>query len=374
MHMNTSSSAAHGRRDLQGHSIEVADKTLIFRSLMIPDATPTGAQLLLAAGFTQPEKKASVLHLLLHGGLENIRLDEHVELRDSTRKFVVLEDEDGFQFTIDSVRFDWQFRIISGGQLRRLGHVPADRDIYLALPDDVERVIEEHELVDLSMPHFAAFETRQRTWKLNVQGVLLVAHEPTIIVRQAIKDAGFDPAKNWIIILRVRGQPKQEVGLDYVIDLRMPGIEKLRLTPREVNNGEVLAEPRREFALLEVDESFLDGLGLRWDTIMDEKRRWLLIQDHPVPAGFTADRTLIALEIPHTYPSAQIDMFYTWPPLALRSGRAIDRTQLSATILKLPFNGWSRHRGAQSLWNPESDNVATHLALVESALMKEVGE
>ena len=373
-HMNTSPDAAHGRSDFQGHPIEVADTSLSFRHLVIPESAPTGAQLAAAAGFMPPAGHVSVMHMLLHGELENIRLDEHVDLEGSTRKFVVVQEEPGFEFTIDSVRFDWPFRLISGGQLRKLAQVPAEREIYLALPDGVERVIERHELVDLSAPHCAAFKTREHTWKLNVQGVLLVLHEPTIVVRQAIKDAGFDPSKNWIIILRVHEQPKREVGLDYVIDLRTPGIDKLRLTPREVNNGEAVARPRREFALLEVDERFLDASGLWWETLIDEKRRWLLLHDYPVPLGFTAARTLLALEVPLTYPNAQIDMFYTRPPLALKTGRAIDRTQVSALIQKLPFNGWSRHRGQLSPWNPESDNVATHLALVESAMMKEVGE
>ncbi len=211
-------------------------------------------------------------------------------------------------------------------------------------------------------------------YKLNVQGVVLTVHEPTIMVRQAMKDAGFDPSKNWIIILRVHDQPKKEVDLDYIIDLRTPGIEKLRLTPREVNNGEAGALPRRGFALLDIDERFLNGLDLLWETIIDGERRWLLIYDHPVPVGFTVQHVLLAFEIPLTYPGAQIDMFYTNPPLVLKSGRAIDRTQVSAAILGMPFNGWSRHRGEQSKWNPVSDNVSTHLALVESAMAKEVGE
>lgn len=211
-------------------------------------------------------------------------------------------------------------------------------------------------------------------YKLNVQGVLLTVHEPTIVVREAMKDAGFDPSKNWIIILRVRDQPKKEVDLNYVIDLRTPGIEKLRLTPREVNNGEAVASPRRKFALLDIDEHFLNSLDLWWETIVDGERRWLLIYDYSVPVGFTVQHVLLALEIPLTYPGAQIDMFYMNPRLALKSGRAIDRTQVSATILGMSFNGWSRHRGEQSKWNAASDNVSTHLALVESAIAKEVGE
>lgn len=369
MTLDTSTAAGGAAR-----TIAVAGPSLVFQDIPIAYGdSPTGRQLAVLAGF-KPEQAVTVMQIRPHGELEDIRLDDQIDLREATPTFVVVEADRGIEFTIDSVRFDWPAPVISGGQLRKLGHVPADREIYLELPGDVERVIEEHDLVDLAAPHSHTFKTRELSWKLNVQGVLLVVHEPTITVRQAITDAGFDPSKNWIIILRVRGQPKQEVGLDYVIDLRTPGIEKLRLTPREVNNGEAVAKPRREFALLGADERFLDCLGLWWEAVIDQKRRWLLIYDYPVPVGFTAERTLLALEIPLTYPSAQIDMFYTRPPLALGSGRAIDRTQVSAVILGLPFNGWSRHRGAQSPWNPESDNVATHLALVESAMMKEVGE
>jgi hypothetical protein len=357
----------------KGHTIAIAGLSLAFRQVTILDKILTGRHLAQAAGL-ESAQDAVVLEVLANGELEDIRPDEQVDLGESTGKFVIVQSDRSFRFTIDADRFDWPARVISGGQLRKLGHLPADREIYLELPGPVERLIDEHELVDLGAPGVEMFKTRKRSWKLNVQGVVLVVHEPTITVRQAIKDAGFDPSKNWIIILRVRGQPKQEVGVEYVIDLRTPGIEKLRLTPREVNNGEAVAKPRRQFALLEADERFLDGLGLWWETVIDAKRRWLLMHEYPVPAGFTTERTLLALEIPLTYPSAQIDMFYSRPPLALKSGRAIDRTQVSAVITGLAFNGWSRHRGAQSPWNPESDNVATHLALVESAMAKEVGE
>jgi len=353
--------------------IAIAGLSLVFDKATIPNTNPTGQELAGAAGF-KSEQKVTVLEVQPHGELDDILPEETVDLCDSTRQFVIVESGRLFHFTIDADRFDWPARIISGGQLRKLGHVPADREFYLELPGPVERVIGEHDLEDLDAPHAEAFKTRQRSWKLNVQGVVLVIHEPMITVRRAIKDAGFDPSKNWIIILRVRGQPKQEVGLDYVIDLRTPGIEKLRLTPREINNGEAVVKPRREFALLAADERFLDGLGLWWETIVDQKRRWLLIHDYPVPAGFTTERIQLALDIPLTYPSAQIDMFHSRPPLALKSGRAIDRTQVSAVIQGLAFNGWSRHRGALSTWNPDTDNVATHLALVESAMVKETGE
>ena len=355
------------------HIVAIAGFSLTFHDHHIPEGSPTGAQLAAVAGF-KPEQAATVLEMLANGELEDRRPDERLDLWESTRKFVIVESDRSYKLTLDGTRVDWPCRVISGGQLRKLGQVSAAREIYQDLPGNAERIIGDNDLADLGAQKVEVFKTRKRTWKLNVQGVLLTLDESSIVVRAAVQKAGFDPTKNWIIVLRVRDQPKREVGLDEVIDLRTPGIEKLRLTPKEVNNGEAAVKPRRQFALLDVDLHFLNGLGLWWETVIDAGRRWLLIHDYPVPHGYTTSRTLLALEIPLTYPGAQIDMFYTHPPLALKTGRAIDRTQVSASIQGQPFNGWSRHRGELSKWNPATDNVSTHLALVESALAKEVGE
>src|SRR5262249_12317633 len=90
-------------------------------------------------------------------------------------------------------------------------------------------------------------------WKLNVQNVVIEVKKPEIKVRAAIVDAGFSIETPWIIVLKVAGEPRREVGLDDVIDLRKPGIEKLRLTPKQINNGEGARPLRREFALLPKD-------------------------------------------------------------------------------------------------------------------------
>lgn len=352
------------------HTIQVSGLSLVFHDVTVSTLTPTGKQLAAAAGYSL-EGEATVMEVLANGELEGIRPSEAANLHASTRKFVIVQSDRIYKFLIDETPYEWPSPIISGGQLRKLGHVPTDLGVYLA--DAVERVIHNHDLVDLDAPGVERFKTRQHEWKLNVQGVVLVVHHPTIVVRDAIKDAGFDPTTPWIMVLRVQGQGKREVGLSDVIDLRTAGIEKLRLTPKEVVNGEAPLTPRRMFDLLDVDERFLNGMGLRWETVTDHGRRWLLIHDYPVPTGFTAESTVLALEIPLTYPGAQIDMFYTYPALALKSGRAIPNADVSQVIHGITFNRWSRHRGQQSPWQPATDNVATHLALVESAMVKETG-
>ena len=207
-----------------------------------------------------------------------------------------------------------------------------------------------------------------------MQGVLLKLNAPTIVVREALIQAGFNPDQGWQIFLKIVGQTKQAVQLTTEVDLRTPGIEKLRLTPKDVNNGEAPPALCRMFALLDIDETHLNRLGQRWETIIEADRRWLLLHDYPLPVGYSVAHTKLALEVPPTYPGAQIYGFYAYPPLALSSGRTIESTQLRGVLLGVEYHGWSRNRGPGAPWSPTTDNVVTQLALVDAALAKEVGE
>jgi len=207
-------------------------------------------------------------------------------------------------------------------------------------------------------------------WKLDVQGVVIDSPHPEIVVRNAIKQAGFNPDTPWIMVLKVAGEPKREVDLSFVIDLRHKGIEKLRLTPKQINNGEMNNQRRAEFALLPQDEQHLDQFGARWETLMDAGRRWLIIRNYPLPSGYRARVADIAIEVPVSYPTAQLDMFYCHPPLTLLSGAAIPQTQHTETIMGLPFQRWSRHRQWDAAW----DTLATHLALIDESLRREVSQ
>lgn len=354
-------------------TIAVADATLNYRRVPIADLTPTGAQLAEAAGFRSAENIV-VMHLLAAGDLEDVRPTETVDLATGTRKFVIVQSDRSYLATINGQRFDWPAGVISGAVVRKLGGIAADHGIFLERGDLADHPVSDVDLITLDGPGVESFVSREKTWELNVQGVRLTLDEPKIKVRDAMRKAGFDVGQAWLIFLKVEGQPKLAVDLEYVIDLRTPGIEKLRLTPKDVNNGEAPPTPRRDFALLDADDTYLDSIGLKWETVLDQQRRWLLLHNYPVPEGYAPRRTTLALEIPPMYPSAQIDMFYTHPPLMLTSGRAIPATQVRAPIFGIEYHGWSRHRSGGSQWNPASDNVASQMALVEAAIAKELGQ
>jgi hypothetical protein len=110
------------------------------------------------------------------------------------------------------------------------------------------------------------------------------------------------------------------------------------------------------------------------DAVAGATRRWLLIHGYSLPSGFSQAKVLLALEIVLDYPAAQIDMFYFLPFVSLANGQEVLSTQVRAAIKGATFQGWSRHRSGSSAWDPNSDSVQTQLALVESCLVKELGE
>jgi len=377
--MQTTTSTGEGRNPSEDngavirHAIDVADQTLTYRQVSIDDLTPTATQLALAAGFKSVEG-ISVLQVLPTGDLENVRPNETVDLRRETGRFIIVESDRAYRLTIDDQRFDSPCRIVSGGLLRKLGQVPTNKVIYFERQDQPDRQVHDQDLVDLDAAGVESFVSRKLVWKLNVQGVVLELFAPTIVVREALVEAGFNPDQGWHIFLKIIGQQKKQVELTTLIDLRTPGIEKLRLTPKDVNNGEASVMPCRAFALLDIDETHLNRLGLKWETLIETERRWLLLHNYPLPAGYTVAHSKVALEIPPTYPGEQIYGFYAYPPLALSSGREIASTQLRGVLLGVEYHGWSRNRGPAAPWDANIDNVVTQLALVDAALAKEVDE
>lgn len=132
--------------------------------------------------------------------------------------------------------------------------------------------------------------------------------------------------------------------------------------------------PRREFTILEKDETHLEERGLYWETFVDAGRRWLLLGNFVLPDGYNAQVVNIAIEVPPTYPRSEIDMFHCYPHLALKSGHEIPQTSVRTSIGGRSFQRWSRHLNGQTRWNPATDSVMTHIAVVEAAILKEVGE
>jgi hypothetical protein len=348
------------------------DETLNFRDLEVAHVNPSGAQILEAACVARID--ALLLQRLPSGELESIRMAETPDLNASA-EFILSFGDRTYSMSLNDAQLVWAARHISGATLRKLGQVPGSLDLILLRGSEEPQVLEPDTVVDLGRPGVEKFVTRAKTWKLRVQGVTLDYDVSHVMVGDAMKRAGFDPSKAWEIFLLVAGQPKRKVDVNFDLDLTTPGIERIRLMQRNVDNGDASSSTtRREFNLLAVDEAYLNGIGLKWETVNRDGRRWLLIQAYPLPPGYKPAIATLALDIPKDYPQAQIDMFYFAPAVARCDGVAIPNTQVTAAIEGVQFQGWSRHRNGANPWDPFTDNVATQLALVEYSLGREFGE
>ncbi|AFL50662.1 hypothetical protein ABIE78_003543 [Sinorhizobium fredii] len=354
----------------RGLFIEVAGTDLVFRPVSIADRSPTGRQIL---GYCDvaPREEYIVLQWLSEGDVEEVRSDETVNLDGQTAaKFIVSKADRLYRFFLNDRSLSWPDRSISEAALRILGKIPSAELLYVRREVESDRPIEVGSSLPLADLGVESVYSRLAQWDLNVQGVTVKFDRPDVLVRDALVKAGFNPEQGWIIVLKTR-DGKRQVTIDEMVDLRSPGIEKLRLTPREINNGEV-PQSRRQFRLLPVDEEGLTARGLRWETFVDGARRWLVLHAMELPPGYAVASTSIAIEIPSSYPTAELDMFYCYPQLSRQDGMTIPQTQVTEAIEGRGFQRWSRHRGAIAPWRPGLDNVITHLALVEAALLREV--
>lgn len=363
-------SAEHESQTFHGLYIEVANIDLVFRSVGVSDRTLTGGQILSFCDAT-PRDEHVVLQWLPSGDLEEIREDEVVDIRGAAgARFVVAKSDRLFRFALNDRSLAWPVGEIGEAALRTLGQVPAAETLYLQSEDAADLPVDAGGRVALKEAGVERIYSKPAVWKLNVQGVVIESETPTVLVRDALVRAGFDPGQGWIVVLKA-SDGKRQVSLDESVDLRAPGIEKLRLTPREINNGE-MAATRRDFRLLPGDEAGLTARQLRWETVIDGHRRWLVLSDLELPAGYQTATATVAVEVPPSYPTAELDMFFCRPHLARQDGVTIPQTQVNETIEGQVFQRWSRHRGGAAPWRVGTDNVITHLALIEAALLREV--
>jgi hypothetical protein len=337
----------------------------------LSDPNPTGRQILEI--FNRfPSDEHILLMLTRDGELETVELGETVNLQEKgpERFFAFLSDRQ-YNVSIDDRRFPWGESEISGEMLRFIGRTPNNRDLYLEHDDKADELLETSSKVDLSKKGVEHIRSKLRQWKINVQGMIVTFTTPIISAKDALKEAGFDTNKGWNIILKVRGEPKRALEISDEIDLTTPGIEKLRLSPKVINNGEAPTQLRHDFPLLPKDEAYLSQRELNWQTLIDGKRRWLLIKDFPVSNGLSHKLVDIAIDVPATYPQAEIDMFFCYPHLSKSNGSEIAQTSGRTPIYGRQFQQWSRHLNGSTRWNPSTDSVMSHIALIEDASLRE---
>ena len=128
---------------------------------------------------------------------------------------------------------------------------------------------------------------------------------------------------------------------------------------------------RRQFTLPAEDMEWLEMLGLSYELVTDGGALRVIVYDLPVPAGYNTQKVSAYVRIEPGYPDSQIDMVYFNPGLSRIDGRPIGALSGEGFDGK-DWQRWSRHRTPANPWRPGVDNLATHFALVQDWLEREL--
>ncbi len=333
----------------------------------LTDLTPTGAQILTSASL-RPAPEHVLLLWPAQGPTRVIELDEVIDRGETgALDFLAVKDDEIAYFMLDDERYAWAGPL-TAQDVRRVGRVDEAAELVLDREGQPDRALEPTDHIALERDGVERLRTRKKTWRLDVHGVDTSWDRPSVRVRDALVAAGRDPDRPATIIFKTQGGDR-EVGLEDMLDLSQPGIERLWVRPRQVNNGDGLSQRRRDFGLLPRDLAFLERMGHVWDAV-DDGRRWLILRDFPLPAHFQVRTCHLAIEMPTGYPSSQLDMFYCDPPLVLPAGHRPANADVRQVIEGREYQRWSRHP-EDGVWNPATDGLDTHFGLIELSLIRE---
>jgi hypothetical protein len=129
---------------------------------------------------------------------------------------------------------------------------------------------------------------------------------------------------------------------------------------------------RRQFRLPPEDETFLNGLGLPWEAVIEAGQRWVLVYGENVPNGYNHAMVDVAVLMAPAYPPGPLDMAYFHPPLVRSNGVAPQRAESRVNIDGKSWQGWSRHRDAENPWLPGEDNLESHYFYMRAWLVDEL--
>lgn len=241
-----------------------------------------------------------------------------------------------------------------------------------AEPETVEIVLEIIELEDHAKHHHHKPAPHAKHYAFRVDKTRVVVDKPTITGREILAKVDKTPEKFKLYQHKHGHQPIQ-IPPDREVHLREPGVERFTTMPRDTTEGREGPCLKQDFRMPEADETYLNNLGLQWETRLDGKNQLIIIHGWKIPAGYSVAEATLALLIPANYPDSQIDMVYFNPHLARVDGKIIaNLTPFS--ISGIAFQQWSRHRTSVNPWRAGVDDVASHLALVDDWLRREFSE
>lgn len=173
----------------RAYRIQYAQDNLNFRALDLTDPAPLGRQILEAAGAKLVDE-FSLFAILSNGDFEEVRLDEQFDLRKrGAERFVGFDSDRIYKLTLDERQLEWGKPAIKGAYLYKLGDVPKNRALFLKVHGGELRLVERHELIDLTsagIEHFVTGPKPVTDFEIIVNARPRIVHEEDVTFEQIV--------------------------------------------------------------------------------------------------------------------------------------------------------------------------------------------
>jgi hypothetical protein len=174
----------------RAYQVQYAQDSLNFHALSLPNPTPLGRQILEAAG-AKPVEEFSLFAILTNGDFQEVRLDEHFDLRKvESDRFVGFDTDRIYKLTLNERQLEWGKPAIKGADLYKLGEVGNNQAVFLKVRDGTPRLIERSELIDLSAPgieHFITGPKPVTDYEIIVNARPRIIHEEDVTFEQVVE-------------------------------------------------------------------------------------------------------------------------------------------------------------------------------------------
>lgn len=158
------------RRAREGFKVKIAGADLKFEEHTISDPVPTGRQIAESFAHYDPEE-AIVLQWLPNGMLEELRMDEATDLRETgVERFVVVRNDRAFRLEIAGKRQEWPAAVITAATIKALAGVesPDNLEVVLLRENEPDLELVDEDTIDLSATGLERFDVRAREREVEI--------------------------------------------------------------------------------------------------------------------------------------------------------------------------------------------------------------
>lgn len=200
---------------------------------------------------------------------------------------------------------------------------------------------------------------------IKINGEKFTVEQEEISREDILKLVNKHPEKHRLRMFTNNGKEILQPG--QIIDLTKCGVERFVYEALDCIEGFISTNT---LELPKQDLYYLSTINNLVDFVKNGNLNWLIIRDLDIPDGYNVKKADAAILIPPHYPTAQLDMIYFYPALSRTDGKMIG-TLSNQSLEGKVYQRWSRHRTAANKWNPEIDNIESHLDLMLSCLKAE---